>query len=77
MHIRIICDDIFRTKIVIYSVFILQKSFLLLLFCQIFVTLTRIFFCGLFLAKNSCWFFYRIMSAISSQRRVRQRTEEE
>jgi hypothetical protein len=27
--------------------------------------------------KNSCWFFCKIMSAISSQLRVRQRTEEE
>jgi hypothetical protein len=44
---------------------------LLLLFCQIFITLTRIFFFGLFLAKILVGSFAKIMSAISSQRRVR------
>jgi len=42
---------------------------------KIFITLTRIFLA--YFWQNSCWFFCRIMSTISSQRQVRQRTEEE
>jgi hypothetical protein len=55
--------------------FFLKKSCKLLLLCPIF-GLTSTFCFGSFWQK-SCWLFYRIMSAISSQRRVRQRTEEE
>jgi hypothetical protein len=43
---------------------------------QFFFSNKNIFF-GLFGWQNSCWLFCRIMSAISSQRRVRQRTDEE
>jgi hypothetical protein len=44
---------------------------------KIFANLRRFFF-GLFFLEYSCWFsFCRIMSAISSQRQVRQRTEAE
>jgi hypothetical protein len=35
------------------------------------------FFVDIFFGKNSCWFFCRIMYAISSMCRVCQRTEEE
>jgi hypothetical protein len=49
---------------------------LLLLFCQIFVILTRIFLEYLFW-QNSCWIFCRIMSASSPPRRVRQRLVED
>jgi hypothetical protein len=54
--------------IVLFTVVILPKFF---------ANLTRIFF-GLFVLEYSSWFpFSRIMSAISSQRKVRQRTEAE
>jgi hypothetical protein len=56
--------------IILYLFF--HKSFLLLLFCQIFVILTRIFL-EYFPLENSCWIFYRIMSAGSPPRKVRQR----
>jgi hypothetical protein len=52
------------------------KSFLLLLFCQIFVILTRIFL-EYFSLDNSCWIFYKIISAGSPPRRVRQRLVED
>jgi hypothetical protein len=54
--------------IILYLFF--HKSFLLLLFCQIFVILTRIFL-EYFSLENSCWIFCRIMSAGSPPRRVR------
>jgi len=57
------CDMIF---------FLFYKSFLLLLFCQIFVILTRIFL-EYFSLDNSC----RIMVAGSPPRRVRQRLVED
>jgi hypothetical protein len=53
-----------------------HKSFLLLLFCQIFVILTRIFL-EYFSLENSCWIFCRIMSAGSPPRKVRQRLVED
>jgi hypothetical protein len=49
-------------------------SYLQLLYCQFF---PNKYIFGLFLAKFLLDFFCRIMSAISSQRRVRQRTEAE
>jgi hypothetical protein len=56
--------------------FFFHKSFLLLLFCQIFVILTKIFL-EYFSLGNSCWIFCRIMSAGSPPRRVRQRLVED
>jgi hypothetical protein len=57
-------------------VFIFLQVLLLLLFCQIFVILTRIFL-EYFSLDNSCWIFCRIMSAGSPPRRVRQRLVED
>jgi hypothetical protein len=49
-----------------------------MLLCQNFINLTRKFFLDFFFLEYSCWFSScRIMSDISSQRRVRQRTEAE
>jgi hypothetical protein len=59
------CDFFFFTQVL-----------LLLLFCQIFVILTRIVLEYLFW-QNSCWIFCRIMSAGSPPRRVRQRLVED
>jgi hypothetical protein len=77
MHIGIICDDVFRTKIVINSVFFFTKvlftAVILPNFCH---PNKNIFLWIIFWQNNSCWFFCRIMSTISSQRVVRQRTEE-
>jgi len=53
-----------------------HKSFLLMLFCEIFVILTRIFL-EYFSLENSCWNFCRNMSASSPPRRVRQRLVED
>jgi hypothetical protein len=47
----------------------LSQVLLLLLFCQIFVILTRIFL-EYFSLDNSCWNFCRIMFAGSPPRRV-------
>jgi len=60
--------------IILYLFF--HKSFLLLLFCQIFVILTRIFL-EYFSLENSCWIFCRIVSVGSPPRRVRQRRVED
>jgi hypothetical protein len=60
--------------IILYLFF--HKSFSLLLFCQIFVILTRIFL-KYFSLENSCWICCRIMSAGSPPRRVRQRLVED
>jgi len=56
--------------------FIFTSFFLLLLFCQIFVILTRIFL-EYFSLENSYWIFCRIMYAGSPPRRVRQRLVED
>jgi len=48
----------------------------MLLFCQIFVILTRIFL-EYFSLDNSCWIFCRIMSAGSPPRRAHQRLVED
>jgi hypothetical protein len=47
----------------------------MLLFCQIFVILTRIFL-EYFSLDNSCWIFCRIMSVGNPPHRVRQRLVE-
>jgi hypothetical protein len=60
--------------IILYLSF--SQVLLLLLFCQIFVILTRIFL-EYFSLENSCWIFCRIMSAGSSPRRVRHRLVED
>jgi hypothetical protein len=61
---------------VIFSVFF-TKVLATAVILPNFITLTRIFFFWIIFGKKSCWFSCRIMSAISSQRWVRQRTEEE
>jgi len=78
MHIGIICDVVFRTKIVINSGYIFLKKviFTAVILPNFCYTNKNIFF-GLLFGKNSCWFFSRIMFAINSQRRVCLRTEEE
>jgi hypothetical protein len=62
--------------VILFCIYFFHKSFLLLLFCQIFVILTRIFL-EYFSLENSCWIFCRIMSADSPPRRVRQRLVED
>jgi hypothetical protein len=62
--------------VILFCNFFFHKSFLLLLFCQIFVILTRIFL-EYFSLENSCWIFCRIMSTGSPPRRVRQRLVED
>jgi hypothetical protein len=58
---------------VIFSVFIFTKVLFTAVILPNFCYPIKNIFCGLFFfGKNSCWFFCRIMSAISSQR-----TEEE
>jgi len=75
-YIGIICDDVFRTKIVIHSTYIFAKVLLLLLFCPIFFDdLTRLSFW--IFAANHVGFLCRIMSAGSPPRRVCQRTMED
>jgi hypothetical protein len=62
---------------ILYFYFYQNAFFLLPLFCPVFYPdLTSIFF-RIILGKIVLVFLCRIMSAISSQRRVRQRTEEE
>jgi len=56
--------------------FLKKVLFIAVILPIFFYTNKNIFFMD-YVWKNSCWFFCRIMSAISSQRRVRQRTEEE
>jgi hypothetical protein len=57
---------------VIFSVFIFTKVLVTAIILQNFYYTNKSIF-----GKNSCWFFCRIMFAISSQHRVCQRTEEE
>jgi hypothetical protein len=66
--LRLSCD------IILYLFFL--QVLLLLLFCQIFVILTRIFL-EYFSLENSCWIFCRIMFVGSPPRRVRQRLVED
>jgi hypothetical protein len=56
--------------------YLFHKSFLLLLFCQIFAILTRIFL-EYYSLENSCWIFCRNMSAGSPPCRVSQRLVED
>lgn len=71
-YIEIICDDVFRTNIVRHFAYIFAKvPFTAVILPNIFHTLTRIIFFLDYIWQYSCWFFCRIMSAISSQRRVR------
>jgi hypothetical protein len=75
-YIRIICDDIFRTKIVIHSAYNFAKVLLLLLFCPIFFDdLTRLSFW--IFAANLVGFLCRIMSVGSPPCKVRQRIVED
>jgi hypothetical protein len=67
-HVGIIC----RTMIISFFFFFLNSHFSAVILPKIFANLTRFFL------EYSCWFsFCRIMSAISSQCRVRQRIEAE
>jgi hypothetical protein len=75
MHISAILKFLGLSYDFIMYLFFTQV-FLLLLFCQIFVILTRIFLEYLFW-QNSCWIFYRIMFAGSPPRRVHQRLMED
>jgi hypothetical protein len=75
MHIAAILESLDLIVILFCNLFF-HKSFLLLLFCQILVILTRIFL-EYFSLENSCWIFCRIMSAGSPPRRVRQRLVED
>lgn len=61
----------------IFSVFIFTKVlFTVVILPNFSYPNKNIFFVDYF-CQNSCWFFCRIMFVVSSQRRVRQRTEEE
>jgi hypothetical protein len=73
MHIGIICDDVFRTKIVINSVFIFTKVIFTAVILPNFCYPNKNIFLWIIFGKKkkNCWFFCRIMSAISSQRQVR------
>jgi hypothetical protein len=63
--------------VILLCIYFFYKSSLLLLFCQIFVILTRIFFLEYFSLGSSCWIFCRIMYAGSPPHRVRQRLVED
>jgi hypothetical protein len=76
MHISAILKFLGLSCDFILYLFFFTQVLLLLLFCQIFVILIRIFLEYLFW-QNSCWIFCRIMSAGSPPRRVRQRLVED
>jgi hypothetical protein len=75
-HIGIICDDVFRTKIVVHSAYIFAKVlFTAVILPNIFHDLTRLSFW--IFAANLVVFLCRIMSAGSPPPRVRQGTVED
>jgi len=76
MHISAILKFLGLSCDFILYLFFFTQVLLLLLFCQIFVILIRIFLEYLFW-QNSGWIFCRIMSAGSPPRRVRQRLVED